>query len=132
MRIVLDTNILVSALLNPTGAPAAVFGGVVDGAITLLADNRILFEYGDVLTRPAFGFDVAETRVLLDFLKNESEPVLPTPVPLPLPDPDDAPFYEVAKSGNARFLVTGNLKHYPEKEWIVPPSRFLKLYLDEI
>lgn len=132
MRIVLDTNVLVSALLNPNGAPAAVLAGVLSGGITLLLDNRILFEYEEVLNRPTFGFDIGETRALLDFLGAESENVLAPPVSIELADPGDTPFYEGAVSANARFLVTGNLKHYPEKEWIVSPRHFLKAYLGDL
>ena len=128
MRIVLDSNVLVSALLNPHGAPGSVLNGILDGRISLLADNRILFEYEDVLRRDKFRFDSEDVRALLDFLRAEAEYISASPVPDHFDDPDDLPFFEVAKAGQAQFLVTGNRRHYPDEEWVVSPQHFLGLY----
>ncbi len=108
MRVVLDTNVLVSALLSPEGPPAAIINATLDGTLTALVDNRILFEYEDVLQRERFGFNPQDVRAFLDFFRHESEYVSATPVQLTLNDPDDLPFYEVAKTAKADYLITGN------------------------
>ena len=111
MRVVIDTNVLVAGLLNPDGAPAAVLRLAINGRLDLLVDNRILFEYDDVLRRPRFGFAEREITILLDFLRNESEYVSAEPRPELVADTDDAAFYEVARSGLADALITGNRRH---------------------
>jgi predicted nucleic acid-binding protein len=65
------------------------------------------------LARPRFRFDPAEVHALLSDLEAIGEHVDSVPITVTLPDPDDAPFLEVAISGHADALVTGNLKHYP-------------------
>lgn len=129
MRIVLDTNVLVSGLLSPYGAPAEVVGLVVSGAITLCVDARILIEYGQVLARPRFAFDPDKVEALLDFIEAEAIPVMPTPLEARLPDPDDEPFLEVALASHADALVTGNPVHYPAPQCagvtVLGPADFL-------
>ena len=68
MKVVLDTNVLVSGLLNPFGAPGRVVDLAVTGGLQPLHDDRILLEYGDVLRRPRFGFDERDIRALLEQL----------------------------------------------------------------
>jgi len=111
VRIVLDTNVLVSAMLSGGGAPDMALQLVLQGAAALLADSRVLAEYDEVTTRPLFAFDEAERRVLLDTLAAIAEPVVTRPVRLTLPDPDDRVFVEVALAGGADAIVTGNVKH---------------------
>lgn len=127
MRIVLDTNVLVSALLSPGGAPASILNAVLNGTISVLVDNRILFEYEDVLHRSKFGFESRDVRSLLEFLRHECEYVAAASTSSTLDDPADLPFYEVALSGNADYLVTGNLRHYPDEHWILSPGQFLRV-----
>lgn len=112
MRIVLDTNVLVSAMLSGGGAPDMTLQLVLQGAATLLADSRVLAEYDEVTARPLFGFGEDERRVLLDTLATIAEPVVARPVRLALPDPDDRLFVEVALAGGADAIVTGNVKHF--------------------
>ena len=113
MRVVLDTNILVSALLNVHGAPAQVLGLVRQGILTLCADGRILDEYEEALCRPEFPFSSADVANLTRFLRQSCELVSTRPPVHPLPDPDDEPFLEVAVYGRIDALVTGNLRHFP-------------------
>lgn len=127
MRIVLDTNVIVSALLNPSGAPAAVLNMLLRESVTLLLDNRILFEYSDVLRRNKFRFPTYAIDVLLDFIRAFAQFVVAAPTAIKLQDEDDRPFYEVALSGGADYLVTGNRRHFPGKAIIVTPKRFLNI-----
>jgi uncharacterized protein len=112
MRIVLDTNVLVSGLLSPHGPPGRLVDLVVAGELRLLVDDRILREYAEVPTRPRFGFDRATTLELVDFLAEAAEHVDSSQVSVSLADPDDAPFLEVAIAGVADALVTGNARHF--------------------
>ena len=128
MRIVLDTNVLVSALLSPSGPPASVLSLALNRSVILLLDNRILFEYEDVLRRDRFGFPAYTVEALLDFFKTSALFMNPAPTSLKFTDDDDKPFYEVAVSGEAEFLVTGNKRHFPKKPIVVTPGQFLDFY----
>lgn len=113
MKIVLDTNVLVSGLLSPYGAPADVLRMVVGGAATPCVDARILVEYAQVLARPRFGFTTDAVDALIGLIATEGEHVVATPWHEPLLDPDDAPFLEVALASGAACLVTVDLAHFP-------------------
>ncbi len=129
MRIVLDTNVLVSGLLSPYGVPAEVVRLAVSGAVTLCVDARILIEYEQVLARPEFAFDPDHVEALLDFIETEALSVMPTALESRLPDPDDEPFLEVAIAGRADALVTGKLLHFPARARagvsVLGPTEFL-------
>lgn len=125
MTVVVDTNVLVSALLSPSGAPAGVLNTILNGRATLLYDNRILFEYRDVLRRPRFQFPEPLVSPILDFVREAGQYVIADPTAIAFTDEDDKPFYEVAKSGGALFLITGNTNHFPDEPMVVTPRSFL-------
>lgn len=112
MRIVLDTNVIVSGLLNPEGNPGRVVDLFLAGEVTLLADDRILAEYRAVLRRPRFGLDGPDVTDFLGLVEAESERVAATPLGSKLPDESDRAFLEVALAGDADSLVTGNARHF--------------------
>jgi uncharacterized protein len=113
MRIVLDTNILVSGLLNPNGAPGRVVDLILGQRLVLLYDDRILGEYEDVLARPQLEIPQDRATAVMSFLRLAGERITALPLRADLlPDPDDLPFAEVAISGKAEALITGNLKHF--------------------
>ncbi len=112
MIAVLDTNVLVSALLSPFGTPARVLDLVLTGELTLAFDDRILAEYRDVLGRERFGFDPDRVDDVLDYFQATGQHVTAPPLGVSLPDPDDLPFLEVAAATGAT-LITGNARHYP-------------------
>lgn len=114
MRIVLDTNVLVSGLLTPHGPPGRLVDLLLAGEVTLIYDDRILSEYHEVLERPRFDFNPGEVEDVLELFATEGEAVTAPPLAVELPDLDDLPFVEVAAAGRADALVTGNLRHYPE------------------
>ena len=120
MRLVLDTNVLVSAMLTGGGAPDFALQLVLQGAVTLLADSRILSEYDEVTARSKFGFDERERRILIDVLAEIAEPVVASPLRVSLPDPDDRVFVEVAMAGAADAIVTGNTRHFILKKGELP------------
>lgn len=128
-RVVLDTNVLVSGLLNPDGAPGTIVRMVGAGLVTVCFDARILAEYRAVLLRPRFGFQPEHVAALLLLLKTEGEPVAAPRLDLKLEDETDAAFIEVAVAARVPFLVTGNAKHFPAHHClparVVTPVRFL-------
>lgn len=109
---VLDTNVLVSALVSKEGPPAKVWEALGAGRYLLAYDPRILHEYQRVLTRPKFGFTAREVADLFGVIARLGEIVMPAAALPPLPDPGDTPFLEVAASTPDKVLVTGNGKHF--------------------
>lgn len=132
MRIVLDTNALVSGLLTPFGTCGEIVRMLTAGDIVLCTDARILLEYDDVLHRPKFEIDPHKADVVVEYIENSSEVHATSPLDKPLPDEDDNPFLEVAVSSNADCIVTGNLKHFPERRRagarVLAPRQFLDYY----
>ena len=132
MKIVLDTNVLVSGLLIPFGSSGEIVRMVFSGELLLYIDARILSEYQDVLHRQKFNFDKDHIGILLDFIKLYGQFISSSPLTNRLPDPDDEPFLEVAIAGRVRSLVTGNTAHYPsqlrEGINIYSPSEFIEFY----
>ena len=112
-RIVLDTNVLVSAFLNPNGTPAQLLTLVLASELKLLFDERIMAEYAEVLARPRFDLDPADVAEVLRQLETDGKRVAASASTVQLPDADDLPFLEVALSGKADALVTGNVRHFP-------------------
>ena len=113
MHIVLDTNVLVSGLLNPDGAPGRILDWILAGQLHILYDDRTLAEYSDVLACPKFGFSSDLARAVVGYLRLSGKSVTARPLPEGLlPDPGDYPFAEVAHSGKADALVTGNREHF--------------------
>ena len=105
MKIVLDTNFLISSLLNPDGNPARILNLILAEKITLLYDNRILNEYHDVLLRKKFGFTDDLILPLIDFIKHECLFINAQPINMEFKDEDDKKFYEVFKSGEGDYLI---------------------------
>lgn len=111
MRIVLDTNVVVSALLHEASVPAQVLDLCIAGDLELAVDARILAEYAEVLRRPELDLDPGDVDAFLA-LAVHAEHVVAVPLPLRLPDQDDLPFLEVAVAAAVDALVTGNAKHF--------------------
>jgi putative PIN family toxin of toxin-antitoxin system len=112
VRIVLDTNVLISGLLNPNGNPGRVLDLFLANELTLLVDDRILAEYREVLRRPKFRFDPDDVAELLEFIDASSVRVVAPPLGMPQPDKQDQAFLEVGVAGRAECLVTGNARDF--------------------
>jgi putative PIN family toxin of toxin-antitoxin system len=131
MRVVIDTNVMVSGVLNPYGPPGRILSALLPGTIVMLYDERILSEYREVLVRPAFGLSRSDVEVLLEFVEVTGEHISTGPLSLVLPAPTDLPFLEVATSGAADTLITGNSKHFKPRRGqhsvlVTTPADFLR------
>lgn len=128
---VLDTNVLISAALahNKYSIPYSVFRGVVEKRFVPLVDDNIVREYWEVFSRPKFSF-MQET--INDIVGNTIKFAINQPVPpsgIELPDSDDVVFYDVARAHQDKgaYLVTGNLKHFPNCGFAVSPRDFMNI-----
>jgi putative PIN family toxin of toxin-antitoxin system len=128
---VIDTNVLVSALLSShkDAATVLVVGKLFSGEVIPLFSDEIIKEYNEVLRRKKFHFSEDAVSILLQTIEKYGEHIVPTPTGELLPDMKDLPFYEVVvekKEDNA-YLVTGNMKHFPTKPFIVTAKEFLDI-----
>lgn len=128
---VLDTNVLISAALahNKYSIPYSVFRGVVERRFVPLVDDNIVREYWEVFSRSKFSF-MQET--INDIVGNTIKFAINQPVPpsgIELPDSDDVVFYDVARAHQDKgaYLVTGNLKHFPNCGFAVSPRDFMNI-----
>ena len=129
MKVVLDTNVLVSGLLKPRSAPAKILRLILQGDLDIIMNEHILAEYNEVLRREKFSFNQKEVERIIEIFRSygiRARALLHTPR---LPDPDDTPFLEAAMSMQADALVTGNKKHFPARSCkgvkVMSPSEFL-------
>lgn len=112
---VIDTNVLVSAVINPSGAPARVVACVQHGSLKPVLSAEVFAEYQDVLSRPHFNFPADKVHDILSLIEHDGLFLQPPPVAAAgLPDPDDAPFVELARHAQCA-LITGNVRHFPAK-----------------
>ena len=111
-RWVIDTNVVVSGLLNPHGPSARVLDAVLDGRLKLVYDARILAEYRDVLHRPRLKLAPDKITAFLNGLQGQTK-VTPSPLAVAGPDADDIVFVEATLATTDKTIVTGNLADYP-------------------
>ena len=125
MRLVLDTNILVSALLSPDSSAFQILSDVLDGKYMVFISEEIYAEYDDVLHREKFCFDEEMIQFLLMWFKKNAVWIEVAESDAFMPDEKDRIFYDIAKCCKAK-LVTGNRKHYPVDERITSLWEFDK------
>lgn len=128
---VIDTNVLVSALLSSKddAATVQVLGKVITGEIIPVYSNIITKEYREVLSRKKFGFSKDLIEYLMSAIEKYGILVDPSPSGITLLDMKDVPFYEVVleKRDDNAYLVTGNIKHFPKEPFIVTPRELLDI-----
>jgi putative PIN family toxin of toxin-antitoxin system len=115
IRLVIDTNILVSALLQPEGLPAAVFMLVLSRDLQLCISEAIFAEYDEVIRRPRFKRPVDVIEGTLLSIRRLGHWVEPSVRVEECTDPDDNVFLECAQAAEADYLVTANQRHFPER-----------------
>lgn len=115
IRIVLDTNILISALLSPQGPPAQVFLMILlESDTQLCVSGDIYAEYEEVIHRPRLNRSDSEIEATLRAIREKGFWVKPTEKVHACSDPDDDIFLECAQIAAAHYLVTGNVKDFPD------------------
>lgn len=114
LRLVLDTNIVVSATLKPDGLQHTILLLATTKPAKLYGTEPILGEYRDVLSRPEFKIRKVLLNRMLQFLRGRVQVVRPSHLPQLTMDPDDNKFLECADAARADYLVTGNQKHLPK------------------
>ena len=128
---VIDTNVFVSALLakREDSPPVTVMEKLFDSTVIPVFSKAVLKEYCDVLHRAKFGFDPATVDEFLQDIAQKGILLEPGQMDIVLPDMNDVPFYAVtlAHGDDETYLVTGNLKHFPVKPFIVTPAQFLEI-----
>ena len=127
-KIVIDTNVLVSALLSSSedSATVRILAMVFAGLVIPVLTDDIFREYGEVLRRRKFNFPEDSVSELLEEIKKRSILVNPAVSDLELPDDKDRPFLDALLSKDDAILVTGNLKHFPQHEQIMTARSFIK------
>jgi len=133
LKIVVDTNIIVSALLKPDSLPDLIINMILNKNFNLCLSEDIFDEYQQVLGRGKFkGLDQVKTRRLLLKIKKDAKFVNPSvSVDVIKRDPEDNKFLECALEAKADYLITGNIKHFSFKKFrstfIVTPRDFLDI-----
>lgn len=133
-HVVIDTNVLVSALLSGKEVQMAtvqILDRVFRGILVPLYNEEILAEYEDVLYREKFGFDKGTVRLILSEIKRIGVRVEAAQSGESFPDPDDRVFFETALAfhheNSDTYLVTGNSRHFPVRPFIVTPRQMINI-----
>ena len=135
LKVVYDTNVVVSGLLSSRGIPALLLDLVFNKRVSLILSEEIFDEYVEVLGRPKFNLPKRQRDSVLRQLRNLANWVKPDQRISVAQDPDDNIILECAVAGRANYLVTGNLHHFPKsirQISIVNPRQFLDIYLRSI
>ena len=127
LKVVLDTNVLVSSLWTPDGNASVIIGLILSNRIIPCFDQRILDEYRAVLSRPRLAFAPGQVDELLTEIIGRGFSVTVPPSAVALPDESDRKFFDVAVFCQA-YLITGNLKHYPKNSFVTNPARFIEIF----
>jgi len=130
LRLVIDTNVVISAALKPEGLQRTTFLLAITKPARLYVSRPILDEYAEVLSRPELKIRKGLRQQLLQLIKNRGNLVVPSRRLEVSGDPDDNRFLECADAARADYLVTGNLRHFPrfwKKTKIITPREFIGL-----
>ena len=128
---VIDTNVIVSALLssNLESNPVKVFRAIVQERIVPLYNDEILEEYKSVLSRPKFNLNLSLIETIIKAIITDGLNIDRTPAAdIEFPDPKDIVFYEVALSVEDSYLITGNIRHFPVKPFVVTPAEMVRCH----
>jgi putative PIN family toxin of toxin-antitoxin system len=130
LRLVVDTNVLISAALKPAGVQRTVLLLAITKPARLYVSRPILAEYQTVLARPELRIRKGLRQQLLQLIKNHSHIVAPIHHLEVTSDPDDNIFLECADVAAVDYLVTGNQRHFPrfwKKTKVITPREFIDL-----
>ncbi len=130
LRLVIDTNIIISAALKPDGLQRTVLLLAITKPARLYVSDAILDEYRDALARPELKIRRGLRQQLLQLIKSRSH-LVRTVSPLEVSiDPGDDKFLECADAARADYLVTGNARHFPrfwKRTKVITPRDFITI-----
>lgn len=129
MKVVIDTNVVVSAFLSPHGNPAKVLALFFKGELQTYYSGDILAEYEDVLSRPVLKIEPEKIKRFFEIIRETATLLEPITSDIDLPDESDRIFYDTAKKSGA-VLITGNIKHYPAEDFVMTPNQFSEVIGD--
>ena len=135
MKVVIDTNVVVSANLSDEGLPAAILDLAANKTILMFVSPAVLAEYEAVLRRPRLNLSAAAVASSLAVVRNISRLVKPTRRLAEAADETDNRFLECAVSAGADYIITGNTRHFPdrfESIRIVTPREFVDLIAPQL
>ena len=130
LRLVIDTNIVVSAALQPDGLQRTVLLLAITKPARLYVTDAILEEYREVLARPELKIRKGVRQQLLQLIRSRSQRVKPSRPIQAASDPDDHMFLECADAARADYLVTGNQRHFPKfwkKTKVITSREFISI-----
>ena len=127
---VIDTNVVVSSMLKHSSNPGLIIDYVIAERIIPLLNEEIIEEYLSVLTRNEFGFNNIDIKETIDLIKKnaiylEREQTIEAFI-----DKDDIVFFEIVMSARSKmdaYLITGNMKHYPVRSYVVTPREMIEI-----
>ena len=130
LRLVVDTNIVISAALRPDGLQRTIFLLAITKPAKLYVSGPVLSEYREALSRPELKIRRGLQRQFLDLIGNHAQVVVPSRTLRVTSDPDDNIFVECADAAGADYLVTGNPRHYPafwKKTKVITSREFINI-----
>lgn len=126
---IIDTNVIISAFLtkHPDSATIQLLDYIFDRTLIPIFNEEILREYSQVLRRPKFNFSEQKITAILEAIQQSGITAERITSNENLPDPKDIVFYEVKLAVEGSYLVTGNIKHFPKKPFVVTPSEMVRI-----
>ncbi|MCM1134251.1 MAG: putative toxin-antitoxin system toxin component, PIN family [Clostridium sp.] len=132
---VIDTNVLVSAMLKWNSIPGNILELTFSGTIIPLLNARIVKEYREVLARSKFHLTQNIINDAIGEIERLGIYIDADRLDVKLPDPKDLVFYEIVmekRKSEKAYLVTGNIKHFPKKPFVVTPRQMLDVIMNDI
>ena len=127
---VIDTNVIVSSMLKKDSIPGQIVQSVSEDIITPILNEEIIDEYSAVLSRNKFGLDIKEIDNLLNKIKAKAIFLERKQTLEDFIDEDDIVFFEIVMSARSTmdaYLITGNMKHYPIRSYVVTPAQMMTI-----
>ncbi len=131
---VIDTNVLVSALLKWTSVPGTILEFAFSGTIIPVLNDKIVAEYREVLMRDKFHLTKEIVDDVIQTLEEQGEYIDTDNMDYELPDMKDVIFYAIVmekRKDEDAYLVTGNIKHFPREHYVVTPKEMMDIILEE-
>ena len=127
---VIDTNVIVSSMLKKDSIPGQIVQSISEDIITPILNEEIIDEYSAVLSRNKFGLDIKEIDNLLNKIKAKAIFLERKQTLEDFIDEDDIVFFEIVMSARSTmdaYLITGNMKHYPIRSYVVTPAQMMTI-----